>query len=282
LRRTVNGLVTLIIALYIVLMLLGIFSDRLIFQTRPSTYTDAGLLASARPLGAPETRVFHFNSQYYGDGTKQTTSETITGIYLPNSSARYTLLFSHGNAEDLGDDLPLLDIYRRAGFAIFAYDYRGYGTSTGRATESGIYADAESAYTFLTGDLQVPPKQVIIMGRSLGCAAALQIAVTHPSAGLILEAPFQTAFKVLTRVQLLPFDKFDNESKIKHYRGALLVIQGESDEVVPPRQGKRIFDLAQEPKQSLWVPGAHHNDVLFTASGKYLHALQTFAASLRH
>jgi abhydrolase domain-containing protein 17 len=84
----------------------------------------------------------------------------------------------------------------------------------------------------------------------------------------------------VSRVRLLPFDKFDNESKIRRYRGPLLVIQGTSDEVVPFRQGQRIFALASGPKQSLWVPGAHHNDVLFTATQKYLDALHAFTASL--
>lgn len=281
LRRAVNLLLTLVIGFYVVLIALAIISERLIFQPSLSSYTDADLLTSARGLGLPDARVVHFESRSYNAGKKQTHPETVTAVYLPNPDARYTLFFSHGNAEDLGDDLPLLDIYRRAGFSVFSYDYRGYGTSTGHASESGIYADAESAYGFLTAELHVPPQQIIVMGRSLGSAAALQVATTHPSAGLVLEAPFETAFKLLTRVKLLPFDKFDNESKIRNYRGPLLVIQGESDEVIPLRHGKRIFALATGPKQSLWVPGAHHNDVLFTSTQKYLSALQAFASSLK-
>lgn len=281
LRRIVHVIVTLVIAFYLVLIILGLFSDRLIFQPQSSSYSDSGLLTSARGLGVADPQVVHLQSSSYSAGRKQTKTETITGLYLPNPTARFTLLFSHGNAEDLGDDLPVLAIYRRAGFAVFAYDYRGYGRSTGHATESGIYADGEAAYEYLTRDLHVPPENVIIVGRSLGCAAALQIATMHPSAGLLLEAPFQTAFKVLTRIRLLPFDKFDNESKIRVYKGPVLVIQGTSDEVVPFRQGQRIFALASGAKQSLWVEGAHHNDVLFMATQKYLDALHLFARSLK-
>jgi fermentation-respiration switch protein FrsA (DUF1100 family) len=279
-QRVVHAIITSVIVFYVVLVLLGLFSDRLIFQPQSPSYSDSVLLSSAARLGVAAPQVVHFQSSAYNDGRKKTKAESVTGLYLPNPGARYTILFSHGNAEDLGDDLPLLDIYRRAGFSVFAYDYRGYGTSTGQPTEAGLYADAEAAYNYLTGELHVAPRDIIVMGRSLGCAAALQMAVTHPSAGLVLEAPFQTAFKVLTRVRLLPFDKFDNESRIRQYRGPLLVIQGISDEVVPLRHGQRIFAIASGPKQSLWVPGAHHNDVLFTATQKYLDALHSFAATL--
>ena len=119
------------------------------------------------------------------------------------------------------------------------------------------------------------------MGRSLGSAVSLELATRHPSAGLILEAPFLTAFKVISRVKLLPFDKFNNESKIRDYHGPLLVIQGQADNLVPPSQGRRIFEMASGPKQCLWIAGAHHNDVLFTAPQKYISAMQDFAATLK-
>jgi hypothetical protein len=272
-----TGILTFLVVSYLALIILGIFSDYLIFQPFPSSYTDAGLELSAKRLGIADVRVLHLQSV-----VSDKKPESITAVYLPNPDARYTLLFSHGNAEDLGDDLPQLDAFRRAGFSVFAYDYRGYGTSTGRPTESGAYADAEAAYKYLPGELHVPPEQIIVMGRSLGAAAALQLATSHPSAGLILESPFLTAFKVISRVKLLPFDKFDNESRIRNYRGPLLVIQGQADRLVPPSHGRRIYELATGPKQSLWVPGAGHNDVFLTAPQDYLHALRTFAASLPH
>lgn len=271
-----NGFLTFVLISYAVLFILAFFSDYLIFQPFSSSYSDESLLTSAKRMGIPDARVVRLQSVVAGKEP-----ETITAIYLPNPSARYTLLFSHGNAEDLGDDLPQLDMFRRAGFAVLAYDYRKYGTSTGKPTERGAYADAESAYKYLTGELQVPPQQIIIMGRSLGSAVSLQLATTHPSAGLILEAPFRTAFTVISRVKVLPFDKFDNESKIRDYRGPLLVIHGQSDPLVPPSHGRRIFELASGPKQHLWIAGAHHNDVLFSAPQDYLAALQKFAASLK-
>ncbi|HEX6879950.1 MAG TPA: alpha/beta hydrolase [Terriglobales bacterium] len=276
-----HGFITILVALYIALIVLALLSDRLLFQPQGSTYQDSDLIAAARGMGIGDARVFKVRSTTYDNGSKHIKPATLTALYLPNPEARFTLLFSHGNAEDLGADLPLLDIYRRAGFAVFAYDYRGYGTSEGRASESGVYADAEAAYHTLTREVGIPSSHIISMGRSLGSAAALHIAVTHPVAGLVLEAPFLSAFRVLTRLPLLPWDKFNNASKISEVKVPLLVIQGDADEVVPFRHGQELFQLANEPKQKLWVHGAHHNDVLLTSTQQYLAALNSFAASLQ-
>src|SRR5690349_21278305 len=106
LRAVVDKVLLVVVALYAVLIGLAIFSDRLIFQAQPSTYTDAMLRLQ------PSTQVVKLKS---GD-------KTITAAYLPHPDARYLLLFSHGNAEDLGNDVPWLDDLRSAGFAVLAYD----------------------------------------------------------------------------------------------------------------------------------------------------------------
>jgi fermentation-respiration switch protein FrsA (DUF1100 family) len=82
---------------------------------------------------------------------------------------------------------------------------------------------------------------------------------------------------VLTRVPLLPWDKFRNIDKIRQIHVPVLVIQGDRDQVVPPSHGRRIFAAANEPKYSLWVPGAGHNDVTFVAPKQYVTAVVNFA-----
>jgi fermentation-respiration switch protein FrsA (DUF1100 family) len=268
-RRIARLLVVTLASFYAVLIGLASMSDRLIFQPQPSTYTDDSL--SDTLTRAHAGRLMHLMS---GD-------QRITAIYLPNPDAKYTLLFSHGNAEDLGDLLAFLQMYHQVGFSVFAYDYRGYGTSTGRPSEKGVYEDAAAAYRDLTETLHVPPERVISMGRSVGCAPAIHLASTKEVAGLIAEAPFMTAFRVLTRVPLLPWDKFNNLRDIRNVHAPVLIIHGRNDRVVPFWHGERVFAQANEPKQFLAVNGAGHNDVLFVAGTKYFEAIQQFATTLK-
>jgi fermentation-respiration switch protein FrsA (DUF1100 family) len=206
--------------------------------------------------------------------------KTITAAYLRNANAPYLMLFSHGNAEDIGNDLPWLDDVRNTGVAVLAYDYRGYGTSEGRSSEKTVYEDVFAAYDYATQQLHFPPEQIISYGRSLGCGAAIELAYRKPVGGLVLEAPFLTAFRVLTRVPLLPWDKFRNIDKIRQIHVPVLVIQGENDHVVPTSHGRRIFAAANQPKDSLWIPGAGHNDVIYVAPQKYLGAVRAFVKKL--
>src|SRR4029077_4486173 len=168
----------IIFALYLGLLLVAVFlSDRMIFLPHPSSYRD-----SAEVL-------------------KITTAsgKKISAVYLPNPAAKFTLLVSHGNAEDLGDDRDWLDTLRHAGFSVFAYDYEGYGTSEGKPSEKACYEDVAAAYEFLAVDLKTAPDTIIIFGRSVGTGPAAHIAAKRPSAGVILQSPFVSAFRVLTR-----------------------------------------------------------------------------------
>jgi len=255
---------------YISLIVLALTSNSIIFQPQPSSYSSVALAASLAKL-APPGQLLQLNSG----------SEKITALYLPNPRARYTLLFSHGNAEDIGEDLFFLQSFYNAGFSIFAYDYRGYGNSTGEPSEKGVYEDVFAAHDYLTTQLHVPPGQIISMGRSLGCGAAIHLAARRQVAGLIVEAPFLSAFRVLTRVQLLPWDKFNNARDIRKIHVPVLVIHGRNDQIVPFWHGEKLFALANQPKTFLPIDSAGHNDVVLLAGKKYVAALQDFASGLK-
>ncbi len=144
-KRLGRVLLTIIVGVYIALIVLALSSDSIIFQPQPSSYTDASLttsLAKSFPAG----QVLHLASG----------GQKITTIYLPNPDARYTLLFSHGNAEDIGETLFFLNSFYNTGFSVMAYDYRGYGTSTGKPSEQGVYEDVNAAYDYLTRELHIP------------------------------------------------------------------------------------------------------------------------------
>ena len=235
------------------------YAERLIFQPQTPRYT-----ASASATLVP-----------VGDG------DSIAVAWLPNPRARYTILFSHGNAEDLGDLRYFLTDLRDAGFSVLAYDYRGYGLSSRRVpSERNAYDDLAAAYEHLTRTLGVPPKRVILHGRSLGGGIASELASRHPAAGLILESTFVSAFRVAVPRRIFPFDRFGTERRLREVRAPVLVIHGTRDEVIPFWHGARLLERANPPKQHFWVEGAGHNDLQLVAGEQYWRALREFAASL--
>ncbi|MBL1175333.1 MAG: alpha/beta hydrolase [Pantanalinema sp. GBBB05] len=234
------------------------FADRMIFQPQPSSYHDQ-----------PDTLKL-----ITADGTR------ITALYLPNPTATYTMLYSHGNAEDLGDSRSTLEALHQMGFAVLSYDYRGYGTTPGRASEQTTYQDIDAAYRYLTTTLRITPDRIIVYGRSVGSGPSVELASRAPVAGLILENAFTSTFRVITRIPIFPFDRFDNLSKIKRVNCPILMIHGSADRLIPLHHGQTLFNQAQPPKQFVVVDGAGHNDVMSVAGSQYVQTLQTFTQQL--
>lgn len=202
---------------------------------------------------------------------------SIATLHLQNPRAAITVLFAHGNAEDLGHIAPWLEELRRAGFAVLAFDYRGYGLSTGGPpSAAGATSDMEAVYRHAVNTLKIPPSRIVLYGRSVGSGPATDLAARVPVGGLVLESAFVSAFRVLTRVSLLPFDRFHNLRHIRRVRVPILVIHGTDDEVIPVSHGRRLYEAAGQPKQALWIDGAHHNDVPFVGGARYWSALAAF------
>lgn len=249
-----------LILIYLGVSLLVYFiAEKIIFQPQFSSYRDTN-------------QIIKLNS---ANGTQ------ISAVYLNNPEAHYTILFSHGNAEDIGTALPTLEKLKSAGFSVFAYDYQGYGTSSGVPSESNAYADIEAAYNYLLNNLNVPPERIIAHGRSLGGAVALDLASKQPMGGLIIESTFVSAYRVMTQVSLFPFDKFKNLSKIKRVRCPVLVIHGRRDEVIPFWHGERLFEEANELNTFFWVDAAGHNNLMRIAGNDYEKALLEFGAFIK-
>jgi fermentation-respiration switch protein FrsA (DUF1100 family) len=246
-----------IAALYVGFALFVFFlSDSMIFLPHPSSYQDS-----------PEVLKISTAS-----------GKKISAVYLANPAAKFTLLVSHGNAEDLGDDRYWLEDLRRAGFNVFAYDYEGYGTSEGKPGEKASYEDEAAAYEFLAVNLKTAPDRIIIFGRSVGTGPAVYIAARRPSAGLVLQSPFVSAFRVLTRIPLLPFDRFPNSRNIRHVHSPVLIMHSRADSVIPFWHGQKMFELANAPKHSFWTQNAGHNEMDMAAG--YFESLQKFASTL--
>jgi abhydrolase domain-containing protein 17 len=247
--------VRLLLFIYIFFALYVFFrADSMIFLPQPASYQDTKDI-----LKLPVTQ-----------------TEKISALYLPNSQSTYTFLYIHGNAEDIGDVRPLLDRLHSWGFSVFAYDYRGYGTSGGQPSEHNAYQDADAAYTYLTQQLKIPPKQIIVYGHSVGGGSATELATRHSVAGLILESTFTSAFRVILPFPLLPFDKFSNQDKLGKLHCPVLVMHGQADQTIPIQHGQALYEAALRPKMSLWVSEAGHNDLTWVAGERYQQALSSF------
>jgi abhydrolase domain-containing protein 17 len=203
-------------------------------------------------------------------------TERISATYLPNHRSRYTLLYIHGNAEDLGDIRSDLERLHSYGFSVFAYDYRGYGTSDGKPSEGNAYRDAEAAYNYLTQQLKLSSDRIIIYGRSVGGGSATELATKHPVTGLVLESTFTSAFRVVVPFPLLPFDKFSNLDKLPKVHCPVLVMHGRADNTIPFHHGLTLYEATSAPKMSLWVTAAGHNDLTLVAGNRYQQTLLSF------
>lgn len=205
---------------------------------------------------------------------------SLAAIYLPNPAAKHTLWFFHGNAEDLGNCEPFLREMHARGFAVFAYDYPGYGVSGGKPSEKAIYAANAAAARYLQDALRVPLSRVVLYGRSVGGGAATDLAAREPVAGLVIQSTFLSVYRVMTRWRLLPFDRFENLRKMPRIKCPVLVMHGRADEIIPFAHGERLYAAVPGGKSCLWIDGAEHNDFIAVAGERFWRALREFDATL--
>ena len=258
-KRAIRSLVLIPVAVYLGLFALAwFFPNKLLFRPHRASYTDDASII------------------------KLVTSDRtpISAKFYENKTAYFTILFSHGNAEDIGDIEPFIERLRDSGFSVLTYDYHGYGTSQGEPTEDNTYQDIDAAYTYLVDSKKIPSNRIILHGRSLGGGASVDLASRQPVAGLIAESTFISASRVLTGIQIFPFDKFENIKKIGSVHCPLLVIHGRRDATITFKHGENLFAAANEPKRSFWVDAAGHNNLFRVAGESYLAAINDFAASL--
>lgn len=200
------------------------------------------------------------------------------GFYFPAPDAEApTLLWAHGNAEDAGHARGLARGFQAEGVGVMIYDYPGYGHSKGKPSEKGAYRSAEAAFDFVTREQGREPKSVVLLGQSVGGGPSVYLAEKGEAAGLVLISPFKSAFRVVTRVKILPWDRFDNLKRMKSVELPLLVIHGSEDEVVPASHGEALHKVHEGEKKLLLLPGVGHNDLWPLASEKVLSEVIKFS-----
>ena len=195
------------------------------------------------------------------------------------------LLFFHGNGEIAADYDDLGPLYNGMGLNLLAVDYRGYGLSNGHPTVSSMMADSHVIFEYVQNwlvqrDVRGP---LIVMGRSLGSASALELTTRHQDRidALIIESGFAFSAPLLrllgvdvTGLHLDQHDGFENLSKIRMCRIPTLVIHAEFDHIIPYSDGRALFKAsAAEDKHLLKIGGANHNDILMRGFDDYMQAV---------
>jgi uncharacterized protein len=252
------------------------------------------------PLDVPEVllRLFHPRPEPGLAGARTEVLDLLIPVdhdvvvgarFHPAAAAAPTLLFFHGNGEIVADYDELAPLYRRQGLNFLPVDYRGYGRSTGTPTVSAMMRDCHAIFAFVRHWLSEMgyPGPLMVMGRSLGSASALELAAAYPGeiAALIIESGFAYAGPLLqllgVNLAAIGFQEtagFGNIDKIRAYTGPTLIIHAAHDQIIPLSDGQALYDASAAPdKTLLTIPQANHNDILIQGFAAYMAAIQALA-----
>lgn len=201
--------------------------------------------------------------------------EAIPAFYISREGARQTLLFSHGNAEDLGLIIRYFrDLSNAHRVNVFSYEYTGYGLSTGQPQEAAVYADVEAAFKYLRDVIGTPWQQIVPYGRSIGTAPSIHLATKSAVRGVILQSPMVSIYRIPFRFRFtLPGDVFTNIDKIGNVHCPVFIIHGTRDEIVPVWHGQALYEVCKKQGtayDAYVVEGADHNN-LETQAGDMFH-----------
>lgn len=195
------------------------------------------------------------------------------------------VLLCHGNGGNIGDRVLFAALLTAAGFDVVLFDYRGYGRSSGRPSEQGTYRDARAALACLLAQPGVEASRMLLLGESLGGAVAVDLALAHPPAGLVLVSAF-TNIRAMARLHypfipaaLVP-DAYPSLRRIGDLRAPLLVLHAEGDEVVPLSHARDLFEAAPEPKRIRTLPGVGHGDIVALAGEALAKEIASWARDL--
>ena len=208
----------------------------------------------------------------------------LSAWFIPSEDSRAVLLFCHGNGGNISHRLEKISIMNRLGLDILIFDYRGYGKSSGRPSEDGLYKDAEAVYDHMVNERKTPPQKIIGYGESLGSPVIINLALKREMAGIIIEEAF-TSVRAMAR-EHFPFipgfvlkSGYNSLGMIKDVKIPKLIFHSVNDEIVPFEQGERIFETASEPKEFVELRGGH-NDAFIVSRGIYSSGIDRFVKQL--
>ncbi|MCD7447387.1 hypothetical protein HAX54_028459 [Datura stramonium] len=185
----------------------------------------------------------------------------IVAVYVKHPNASASMLYSHGNAADLGQMFELfVELSLRLRVNVIGYDYSGYGQSTGKPSECNTYADIDAVYKCLKEQYGVKDEQLILYGQSVGSGPTVDLASRTPNLrAVVLHGPILSGLRVLYPVKhTYWFDIYKNVKKISMVDCPVLVIHGTADEVVDCSHGKQLYELCKKKYEPLWINGGGH------------------------
>ena len=193
-----------------------------------------------------------------------------------------TVLFLHGNAGSLENRIHKINHFNDMDVNFLIISWRGFSGNKGQPTEEGLYKDAKSGVDWLKNK-GIRKENIIIYGESLGTGVATEIAQNNNFAGVILESPFTSMVAAgkskypIFPIKLLLKDKFESDKKIQNIKSPILIMHGEDDKIVPFWMGKKLYELANQPKYSYFPK---YDDHMMEFNKDLIRSIDSFIKSL--
>lgn len=194
----------------------------------------------------------------------------LQGVFYDLKDASRVVLLCYGQSGNIGINAGLLKAVLDSGCSVFAYDYEGYGMSTGTPSPSRVIEDGVAAYDYLSGPLGVEPSRIVEMGVSLGTGIASRVAEQRAPQSLVLISPY-VSLRRLAR-EKLPFlrlygdgdfpapDLGAGEFFAKNSEVPVLMLHGELDPIIPAGDSRDLFAMSRSPCRLVMANDAHHCD----------------------
>ena len=175
------------------------------------------------------------------------------------------LIYFGGNAEEVSGHIHDAEAF--APWSVAAFNYRGYGLSEGRPSETALVADALVIHDLLAQREDIDPRRIVVLGRSLGSGVAVQLAAMRPVRAVVLVSPYDSLRSLARKqypfipVSLLLKHPFDSLARAPGIETPLLILAGERDRLIPPALSRRLHDAWAGPKRWALIADADHNDI---------------------
>lgn len=263
-------------------VLWGTWSWKRPFYTIAFIYLALGIVA----VFFADKLLFFPPSEHYNEDLKnfhpiENEEQIVASVYFPAQKGKPTILWSHGNAEDIGQLTDVFEALNKLGYGILAYDYPGYGLTSGKPTESTCYKAADTAYNHLIKNLNIAKKNIIILGQSVGTGPSTYLAENYQPTAIILISPFTSVYRAGIKYPIYPRDRFPNIKRIKNIKSPILFIHGETDEVIPHKHSEQLIAKHPGENQLLTVPRTGHNDIYFREFKMVITTIDQFISTHR-